>query len=73
MSFERVKALFVDYFDEESIDESTSMENFEDWDSMSHINILGMIEEEFKVEVPLEKAGELTSVKSIVSFLDQKS
>lgn len=51
-----------DDFDESKLDE---------WDSLAQLMIIEEIESEFKVNIPIEDAMELTSVKSILKFLEK--
>lgn len=43
------------------IDENSSMDTIEAWDSIKHMDLILSLEEEFKVSVPDEEAGDLTS------------
>ena len=49
----------------ESIDEDASMDTIENWDSLRHMNLILALEEEFKVTIPDEDAGDITSYKLI--------
>lgn len=58
--------------DESSIDQNTSMDNVENWDSIRHMDLILAIEEEFGVSVPDEEAADLTSyplIKLVVGDL----
>lgn len=58
--------------DEKSIDQNTSMDNVESWDSIKHMDLILAIEEEFGVSVPDEEAADLTSyalIKLVVANL----
>ncbi|GLS46875.1 acyl carrier protein [Methylobacterium brachythecii] len=58
--------------DENSIDQNTSMDNVESWDSIKHMDLILAIEEEFGVSVPDEEAADLTSyalIKLVVADL----
>ncbi len=43
------------------IDENSSMDTIEAWDSIKHMDLILSLEEEFEVSVPDEEAGDLTS------------
>ena len=43
------------------IDETSSMDTIEAWDSIKHMDLILSLEEEFGVVVPDEEAGDLTS------------
>lgn len=48
----------------DSIDESTSMDNTESWDSMNHINLCLSIEQEFDISL------EVYEIEAMLSFYD---
>ncbi len=43
------------------IDQNSSMDTIEAWDSIKHLDLIISLEEEFGVSVPDEEAGDLTS------------
>jgi acyl carrier protein len=45
----------------DSINDDTSMDTVEGWDSLKHMNLVLAIEEEFKVSIPDEDAANITS------------
>jgi acyl carrier protein len=47
------------------INEDSSMDNVPSWDSLRHMNLVLALEEEFKVTIPDEDAGNITSYKLI--------
>ena len=55
---------------EEQINETTSTDNLDQWDSLSHMNLILALEEEFDVEIPDEEVGNLTSYKLVKLVLD---
>ena len=50
---ERLNEVFRDVFDDSSItvDDSTTSKDIEDWDSLEHINLVGAVEQEFKMRL----------------------
>lgn len=52
------------------IDENSSMDNIKSWDSLGHMNLVLALEDEFKVVIPDEDAGNITSYKLIVIVLN---
>lgn len=52
------------------ISEDTSKENCESWDSISHINIILEIQEEYDVKIEHHDIDALLSYKSICSYLE---
>ena len=53
------------------IDENSSMDNIKSWDSLGHMNLVLALEDEFKVVIPDEDAGNITSYKLIKVVLDE--
>jgi acyl carrier protein len=56
--------------DAASINEDSSMDNVPNWDSLRHMNLILSLEEEFKVTIPDEDAGNITSYKLIKLVLN---
>lgn len=57
--------------DASSIDADSSMDNVANWDSLRHMNLVLALEEEFKVTIPDEEAGDITSYKLIKLVLEE--
>lgn len=49
-----------------TITEDTMIEDVEEWDSLTHVTIIGELEERLGISIPLEDAIELTSVREIL-------
>lgn len=49
-----------------TVTRDTRMEDVEEWDSLAHVTIIGELEERLGVEIPLEDAIELESVREIL-------
>jgi len=67
--FSKVQDIFRDIFDEDDlvIEDTTSSDDLEDWDSLNHINLVSAIEKEFKIRFAL---GELQSLKDVGAMID---
>lgn len=52
------------------IDNDSSMDNMPNWDSLHHMNLVLALEEEFKLTIPDEDAGNITSYKLIKLVLE---
>jgi len=57
--------------DSTSIDENASMDTIESWDSLRHMNLVLALEEEFRVSIPDEDAGNITSYQLIKLVLEE--
>lgn len=53
-----------------AIDSEASMDTIPTWDSLRHMNLVLALEEEFKVSIPDEDAGNITSYKLIKLVLE---
>ena len=62
--YERLNELFRDFFDDDSIevDESTTADDIEDWDSLNHITLIDAVESEFGVRFTM---GEVSGMKNV--------
>jgi acyl carrier protein len=56
--------------DSSTINEESSMDNLNNWDSLRHMNLVLALEEEFNVWIPDEDAGNITSFKLIKLVLE---
>ena len=66
---ETLNGVFQDVFDDESItvnDETTS-DDIEDWDSLEHINLIAAVEQEFGVKFNM---GQVVSMKNVGEMVD---
>lgn len=65
---EQLNKIFIEVFDDDSIEisDSTTAMDIDDWDSLSHITLISTIEEKFGVEF---KFDEITSLKNVGEFI----
>lgn len=61
--------IFWDIFDDECIklNEKTTSNDVEDWDSLEHINLIVAVEERFAVKFSM---GEVTTMKDVGAMID---
>ena len=61
--------IFQDVFDDEGIkvEEGTTAEDIEDWDSLEHINLVVAIEKKFGMKFTM---GEVTGMKNVGEMID---
>ena len=58
---------------EKKIDEKVSSNNFQEWDSMSHLNILIALDEKLSRKAQkIKELSEAYSVKKIIQILNKK-
>ena len=62
--FERLKVVFRDVFDDDGItvNEETTAEDIEDWDSLNHITLIDAVESEFGMRFTM---GEVSGMKNV--------
>ena len=62
--FERLNTVFRDFFDDEDIelDEETTADDIDDWDSLNHITLLAAVEDEFGIRFTM---GEVSGMKNV--------
>ena len=74
MGSQRVTDLMVQVFgvDAEDLSEEGSPDTIEEWDSMSHINLVLALEREFQVKFTAEESVEMLSVKLVELTLAEK-
>ena len=67
--FNGVQDIFRDIFDEDDmvIEDKTSSDDVEEWDSLNHINLVSAIEKEFDIRFAL---GELMALKDVGAMID---
>lgn len=56
--------------EEELITEETCMEDFEEWDSLAHVMLIGELETQLGISIPLDEAIEITCVKELLKFCE---
>ena len=67
--YETLNEVFRDVFDDESIevDDDTTSDDIEDWDSLEHINLLAAVEQEFGVKFNM---GQVNTMKNVGEMPD---
>lgn len=71
---DKLQIIFRDVFDDDELvlsDEMTS-EDVEDWDSLSHINLIMRIEREFGVKFTVDEITNTENVGVFISIIDNK-
>lgn len=70
-AYERLNKVFQEVFDDESItvNDSTTSDDIEDWDSFEHINLVVAVEEEFSFKIPMGKVVTMKNVGEMVDII----
>ena len=71
----RIKVVMSSVFDVdvEAINEESSQDNMESWDSIKTLDLIVALEEEFGVTIPLEEVGNMTNFKYINLMIGELS
>ena len=69
--YERLTGVFCEVFDDESItlNETTTADDIEDWDSFEHINLIVAVQEEFSFKIPMGKVVTMKNVGEMVDII----
>lgn len=67
--YERLNELFRDFFDDEDIelDEDTTADDIDDWDSLNHITLIAAVEKEFGLRFTM---GEVSGMKNVGEMVE---
>lgn len=67
--YETLNEVFRDVFDDESIEvnDSTTSDDIDDWDSLEHINLIAAVEQEFGVKFNM---GQVVTMKNVGEMVD---
>ena len=67
--FERLNKVFQEVFDDETVEvnDDTTSEDIDDWDSFEHINLIVAVEEEFSIKIPM---GKVVTMKNVGEMAD---
>lgn len=73
--YEKLNDIFVDVFDLDSIQlsESTSSEDVEEWDSLSHIQLIVAVEKAFGVKFSSREIMTWKNVGEMVDSISEKT
>lgn len=69
--YKRLTGVFRDVFDDDSIEinDETTAEDIDDWDSFEHINLVVAVEDEFSFKIPMGKVVTMKNVGEMVDII----
>ncbi|MBQ8580156.1 MAG: acyl carrier protein [Oscillospiraceae bacterium] len=69
--FDRLNDIFRDVFDDDSltVNELTTAADIEDWDSLSHITLVGAVEDEFRMKFSMKEVVEMKNVGEMAQIV----
>ena len=72
--YERLTQVFRDFFDDDSIviDEDTTADDIDDWDSLSHITLMSAVEEEFGVKFTMGEVSGMENVDEMAEIIFER-
>ena len=72
--FDKLTEVFRDVFDDESIiiNDGTTADDIEEWDSLEHINLIVAIEQEFNVKFNMGATVKLKNVGGMVDYIERE-
>ena len=72
--YARLKEVFADVFDREiPLSDTTTAADVDGWDSLTHITLIGTVEDEFDVKFPMKDVVHMKNVGDMVSLIIELS
>lgn len=73
--FEKLNAIFRDVFDDDSIvvNDSTTADDVDGWDSLAHITLISVIEDEFDFKFNMKQVVSLKNVGEMVDIIEEEA
>ncbi len=70
-AYKRLNEVFRDVFDDEAIaiTGKTTAEDIEDWDSLTHINLIVAIEKEFNIKFSMGETQKMKNIGEMVNII----
>ena len=72
--FVTLNEIFRDVFDDDSIivDETTTAADIDDWDSLTHINLLASVEDEFGIRFQMKDVVSMKNVGEMADLIEEE-
>ena len=69
--YERLNKVFRDVFDDDmiTVEDETTAEDVDGWDSFEHINLVVAVEDEFSFKIPMGKVVTMKNVGEMVDII----
>ena len=73
-AYGRLNRVFQDVFDDEtiSVNDATTSNDIEDWDSFEHINLVVAVEKEFGIKFSMGQTNKLKNVGEMLDIILEK-
>ena len=75
VDFDKIKKIFEDCFELDNYEvlPSSEFENVPGWDSLGHMKLIAMLEEEFDIDFELDEIIGVDTVKKIFELVNNKT
>lgn len=72
---DKVKEIISEVFDItfDSVNENSVLASYEEWDSLSHMELIVTIEKKLKIEMSFEEIVSIKSVGDIIKIIESKN
>ena len=73
--YEKLDKVFQDVFDDEtiSVNDNTTADDIDDWDSLEHINLIVAVEKEFGIKFSMGEVNTMKNVGEMVDIIMQRT
>lgn len=73
--YDRLAIIFREVFQNLQLTPTSEMSanDVQNWDSLSHVDMIVMVEEEFGIKIPSWKIAQLTNVGDLVTIIKSKA
>ena len=70
----RLNEVFRDVFDDTTIivNEKTTSDDIEDWDSLAHINLVAAVENEFCLRFKMREVSSMKNVGDMINIISER-
>jgi acyl carrier protein len=72
--YDKLNEVFRDVFEDENItvNDNTTADDIDDWDSLEHINLINAIEQEFGIKFNMGQIVSMKNVGEMVNIIESK-
>ncbi len=72
--YDKLNEVFRDVFEDEDItvNDNTTADDIDDWDSLEHINLINAIEQEFGIKFNMGQIVSMKNVGEMVNIIESK-
>lgn len=73
--YEKLNGVFQDVFDDDSltVNDATTADDIEDWDSLEHINLIVAVENAFGIKFNMGEVNAMKNVGEMVDLIESRA